>query len=63
MFALVSYQDGAPMVLAGPCWPFCVFITLPLILVIPAYVSSCCKVKSMILTVLQSRCLLSDFER
>ena len=35
MFALISYSDGAPLVIAGPCWPFCVFITLPMILIIP----------------------------
>ena len=32
MFALVSKSDGTPVVIAGPCWPFCIFITLPLII-------------------------------
>lgn len=32
MFALVSYRDGTPIVVAGPCWPFCVFVTVPLII-------------------------------
>jgi hypothetical protein len=32
MFALLSYRDGTPIVLAGPCWPFCTFVTVPLIL-------------------------------
>jgi energy-converting hydrogenase Eha subunit H len=32
MFALVSRPDGAPVVIAGPCWPFCLFVTLPLII-------------------------------
>jgi hypothetical protein len=32
MFALASYADGSPMIMAGPCWPFCVFLTVPLIL-------------------------------
>jgi hypothetical protein len=31
MFALLSYPDGTPIVVAGPCWPFCVFVTVPLI--------------------------------
>jgi hypothetical protein len=38
MFALASYPDGTPLVIAGPCWPFCVFITLPLVLAIPILV-------------------------
>ena len=32
MFSLCSYADGTPIVIAGPCWPFCVFVTIPLIL-------------------------------
>mmetsp|Transcript_16235 Transcript_16235/g.30914 ORF Transcript_16235/g.30914 Transcript_16235/m.30914 type:complete len:254 (+) Transcript_16235:104-865(+) len=32
MFALMSYPDGTPIIIAGPCWPFCVFVTLPMIL-------------------------------
>jgi hypothetical protein len=39
MFALVSFPDGTPIVVAGPCWPFCVFVTLPLILGISVVVS------------------------
>lgn len=31
MFALISYPDGTPVVIAGPCWPFCMFVTVPLI--------------------------------
>jgi hypothetical protein len=31
MFALVSASDGTPIVISGPCWPFCMFVTLPLI--------------------------------
>jgi hypothetical protein len=27
MFALLSHPDGSPIVIAGPCWPFCVFVT------------------------------------
>jgi hypothetical protein len=34
MFALVTYPDGTPIVLAGPCWPFCIFVTVPLILAV-----------------------------
>lgn len=32
MFALISRPDGTPVVIAGPCWPFCLFITFPLII-------------------------------
>ena len=32
MFALISRSDGTPIVIAGPCWPFCIFITFPLII-------------------------------
>lgn len=32
MFALISRPDGSPLVIAGPCWPFCLLVTLPLIL-------------------------------
>ena len=32
MFALISRSDGTPIVIAGPCWPFCLFITLPFII-------------------------------
>lgn len=39
MFALLSYPDGTPIVIAGPCWPFCMFFTLPLILGICGLVS------------------------
>jgi len=33
MFSLLEKQDGTPVMIVGPCWPFCTFITLPLILV------------------------------
>jgi hypothetical protein len=32
MFFLWEKSDGSPIVVAGPCWPFCVFITVPLII-------------------------------
>jgi hypothetical protein len=32
MFALVSASDGTPIVISGPCWPFCLFVTVPLII-------------------------------
>lgn len=32
MFFLCEKRDGSPIVVAGPCWPFCVFITAPLII-------------------------------
>eukprot|EP00527_Entomoneis_sp_CCMP2396_P008548 CAMPEP_0198152878 /NCGR_PEP_ID=MMETSP1443-20131203/61533_1 /TAXON_ID=186043 /ORGANISM="Entomoneis sp., Strain CCMP2396" /LENGTH=264 /DNA_ID=CAMNT_0043819015 /DNA_START=210 /DNA_END=1004 /DNA_ORIENTATION=+ len=32
MFALCSYPDGTPILIAGPCWPFCMLVTVPLIL-------------------------------
>ena len=28
MFMLWERSDGSPIVIAGPCWPFCVFVTL-----------------------------------
>jgi hypothetical protein len=31
MFALLSHPDGTPIFIVGPCWPFCVFVTVPLI--------------------------------
>jgi hypothetical protein len=38
MFILCSYPDGSPILVAGPCWPFCMFITTPLVLGISALV-------------------------
>lgn len=32
MFFLCEKRDGTPLVVAGPCWPFCAFVTFPLIL-------------------------------
>jgi len=32
MFMLLKREDGSPILIAGPCWAFCMFITLPLIL-------------------------------
>jgi hypothetical protein len=32
MFILCEKRDGTPTVIAGPCWPFCVGVTLPLII-------------------------------
>lgn len=32
MFFLCERSDGSPCVVAGPCWPFCMFVTVPLIL-------------------------------
>jgi hypothetical protein len=34
MFAILTYPDGTPIVIAGPCWPFCIFVTVPLILAV-----------------------------
>lgn len=31
-FLLERSNDGSPIIVAGPCWPFCTFITTPLIL-------------------------------
>lgn len=39
MFVLLERTDGSPIVIAGPCWPFCMGITLPLILGISGLVS------------------------
>ena len=31
MFFLLEKSDGTPVMVAGPCWPFCTFVTVPLI--------------------------------
>jgi hypothetical protein len=38
MFILWQRSDGSPVCIAGPCWPFCMSVTLPLILGIAALV-------------------------
>lgn len=38
MFILIEKRDGSPCVIAGPCWPFCMGVTVPLILGISALV-------------------------
>jgi hypothetical protein len=38
MYFLIEAQDGSPVVVAGPCWPFCVGVTVPLIVGISAAV-------------------------
>lgn len=38
MFILMEKEDGDPLVIAGPCWPFCMGVTLPLIVGISALV-------------------------
>jgi len=37
-FFLLEKKDGSPIIVAGPCWPFCTFVTVPLILVLSALV-------------------------
>jgi hypothetical protein len=39
MHAILSYPDGTPIILAGPCWPFCVFVTFPVIIGVATLVS------------------------
>lgn len=39
MFVLWEKADGSPIVVAGPCWPFCVGVTLPLIIAISGVAS------------------------
>jgi len=39
MFSLLERRDGTPIVIVGPCWPCCSFITLPLIVGISGLVS------------------------
>ena len=39
MFVLCERYDGSPVIIAGPCWPFCFLVTVPLILGIPAAVA------------------------
>ena len=38
MFFLLEKRDGSPIVVAGPCWPFCTFVTVPLIVVLSGLV-------------------------
>mmetsp|Transcript_15893 Transcript_15893/g.19780 ORF Transcript_15893/g.19780 Transcript_15893/m.19780 type:complete len:237 (+) Transcript_15893:83-793(+) len=33
MIVIVSRKDGSPVLILGPLWPFCTFITIPVILV------------------------------
>lgn len=42
MFFLCERKDGSPSVVAGPCWPFCTFVTLPLICVLSGLVLYFC---------------------
>jgi hypothetical protein len=39
MFILCERTDGSPLAIAGPCWPFCCLVTLPLILSVSATVA------------------------
>jgi len=39
MFFLFERRDGSPIFVAGPCWPFCTFVTFPLIAGIGALVT------------------------
>ena len=39
MFFLLEKRDGTPIVVAGPCWPFCTFVTVPLIIVLSGLVA------------------------
>jgi len=38
MFFLLERRDGSPIVVAGPCWPFCTFVTVPLIVTLSGLV-------------------------
>ena len=40
MFFLLEKKDGSPIVVAGPCWPFCTFVTVPLIVVLSVLVGA-----------------------
>lgn len=39
MHMLWSASDGSPLLIAGPCWPFCMGVTVPLIVGISGAVS------------------------
>jgi len=39
MHILCEKGDGSPIIIAGPCWSFCVFVTSPLILIPSGFVS------------------------
>lgn len=38
MFFLMETTNGSPIMVAGPCWPFCAFVTVPLIAVLSGLV-------------------------
>ena len=39
MFFLMERKDGSPILVVGPCWPFCTFVTLPLVIIVVVLVS------------------------
>ena len=39
MFFSLEKRDGTPILVAGPCWPFCTFVTVPLIIVLSGLVA------------------------
>lgn len=61
MFALVSYQDGTPMVIAGPCWPFCAFVTVPLILGVTGTVCYFLIIDSSYSSLVSEKCVSRSF--
>lgn len=46
MFFLWTRPDGSPRLVAGPCWPFCTFFTVPLICVLSALTLYFCIIRS-----------------
>lgn len=46
LFFLSTRADGSPRLVAGPCWPFCTFVTVPLIVGLSALTLYYCILKS-----------------
>lgn len=42
MHFLCERKDGSPIVVAGPMWPFCMFVTVPIICVLGGFVLYFC---------------------
>ena len=38
MQVICKRRDGSPLIIIGPHWPFCVFITIPLIIALSAFI-------------------------
>lgn len=46
MHFLCERKDGSPIVVAGPMWPFCMFVTVPIICVLSGFVLYFCMLQT-----------------